>query len=111
LPYPMRDTRAVTLVELLVAVAVFAVLTTVFWTFFVSATRVQTQQSDYMAAMAEVLRVWRYLEDDLRTVSLDSISQPAQLHATTLAAIGIPCTAYHFPLVPRYVDFIAMTGG
>ena len=96
--------------EVLVALVVLGMLTIVFWRFFSSASRFQSHQSDYMSSMAEVLRVWRYLEDDLKTTSMDYPYEPHQLREKVIRKLQIEdlTSVNEFPEHTRFIDFVAL---
>ncbi len=63
-----------------------------------------------MSSMAEVMKVWRYLEDDLAIISLSYPYKPIEPSEEELAKLGLTSeiSAADFPLRPRFNDYIAL---
>ena len=63
-----------------------------------------------MSSMAEVLRVWRYMEDDLHSTGTIYPYCPHILDEKTLRALGIDdlTSVDTFPKRARHIDYVAL---
>jgi len=106
---PSSPRSSYTLVEILLATALTAVLVIIFWTFFTSTTRVSVHQSEYMQSMAEVLRIWHVLQEDLLTARNEGDDRPVILNEKILDSLQLlHVPAEDFGAFPRLVSYLAI---